>query len=61
MAMHFTDCNLVKEEDIVILAPTNKNVPHLYTLEALFVHALKPLINTQLKDDYQSRKLRILI
>ena len=39
----------------------NKSEPHLYTLEALFVRELKPFINTQLKDDYKSRKLRILI
>ena len=62
VAIHFSGCNLVvKEEDIVILASTNKSVPHLYTLEALFVRELKPFINTQLKDDFQSRKLRILI
>ena len=62
VAIHFAGCNLVvKEEDIVILASTNKSVPHLYTLEALFVWELKPFINTQLKDDFQSRKLRILI
>ena len=62
VAIHFAECNLVvKEEDIVILASTNKSVPHLYTLEALFVRELKPFINTQLKDDFQSRKLRILI
>ena len=32
VTVHFADCILmVKEEDIVILASTNKNVPHLYT------------------------------
>ena len=57
VAIHFAGCNLVvKEEDIVILASTNKSVPHLYTLEALFVRELKPFINTQLMDDFQSRK-----
>ena len=60
--MHFADCDLnLKEEDIVILGSTNKSEPHLYTLEALFVREQKPFVNTQLKDDYKSRKLRNLI
>ena len=58
--VHFADCNLiVKEKDIVILTSTNNSVTHLlYTLEALFVPELKLFINTQLKDDYKSRKQR---
>ena len=62
VAMHFADCGLImKKEDMVILASTNKSVTHLYILEALFVRELKPFINTQLKDDYKTRKLRVLI
>ena len=52
VAMHFAGCGLVvKEEDIVILASTKKSMPHLYTLEVLFVRELKYF--TQLKDDFQ--------
>jgi len=62
MAMHFADCEMImKEEDTVILASTNKSVTYLYILEALFVRELKPFINTQFKDDCKSIKLRILI
>ena len=52
VAIHFAGCNLVvKEEDIVVLASTKKRMPHLYTLEVLFVRELKYF--TQLKDDFQ--------
>ena len=41
VAMHFADCGLmIKEEDMVILASTNKT--NLYILKAFFVRELKP-------------------
>ena len=50
VVMHFADCGLMmKEEDMVILALTNKSVTHLYILEALFVRELKPkLVNNSI-------------
>ena len=46
MAIHFAGCNLVvKEEDIVVLASTKKRMPHLYTLEVLFVRELELVIS----------------
>ena len=61
VADHFSNCNLKVEMDSVeILASNNKSVSHLKTLEALYIREIKPFINTQLKDDYNSRKLRIV-
>ena len=49
----------LEKGDIEILASTNKSVTHLKTLEALYIREIKPILNTQLKEDYGSRTLRI--
>ena len=60
VANHFAECGVsVERENIEILASTIKSVSHLKTLEALYIRELKPFLNTQLKEDYGSRKLRI--
>ena len=60
VANHFAECNESVETDhIEILASTIKSVTHLKVLEALYIKEIKPFLNTQLKDDYGSRKLRI--
>ena len=60
VANHFTGCGVsVEKENIEILASTIKSVSHLKILEALYIRELKPFLNTQLKKDYSSRRLRI--
>ena len=60
VANHFAECNVSVETDhIEILASTIKSVTHLKVLKALYIKEIRPFLNTQLKDDYGSRKLRI--
>ena len=60
VANHFAECGVsVEKENIEILASTIKSVSHLKILEALYIRELKPFLNTQLKKDYSSRRLRI--
>ena len=60
VANHFAGCNVsLQKDNIEILASTNKGVSHLKTLEALYIREIRPFINTQLKEDYGSRTLRI--
>ena len=46
---------------IVILASTNKSLSHLKTLEALYILKFELFLNTRLNDDFNSRKLRIIM
>ena len=49
---HLSSCGIgVREEDVVVVASTNKSVSYLRTLEALYIRELKSFINTQCKHD----------
>ena len=55
---HLSRCNgSVKIDDVIILAASTRSISHLLTLEALFINAIKPSLNT--KDEYRSRALTI--
>lgn len=57
---HFRSCECeLSIENVKILTTTFKSVYHLMTLEALFIDAIKPGLNT--KDEFRSRALTIKI
>ena len=58
VGMHFKDCDReLTMENVEILCARSKSVVHLLTLEALFINAIKPNLNT--KDEFRSRTLVI--
>ena len=58
VGMHFKDCGReLTMENVEILCARSKSVVHLLTLEALFINAIKPNLNT--KDEFRSRTLVI--
>ena len=59
--MHFMRCckRTPEFEDLEILGSTIKGEVHLLTIEALFIRAIKPDLNT--KDEFKSRQLLIKI
>ena len=60
VANHFSGCNVAMDNNhIKILASTIKSIAHLKILEALYISEINPYLNTQLKEDHCSRKLRI--
>jgi len=57
---HFKACGCeVTMDNIKVLITTYKSVYYLMTLEALFIDAIKPKLNT--KDEFRSRALTIKI
>ena len=55
---HFSSCDVpLSLEDISILSSTIKSEEHLFTLEALYIKELSPVLNTQ--ETYRSRTLKI--
>ena len=59
MRKHVEQCNYpspITDENVSILAKSNISYK-LLTLEALFIHQMKPIINT--KDEYRSRTLTL--
>ena len=54
---HFDICIGAKLQtsDVRILAPSNRGMEQLLTLEALYIREIKPELNT--KDEYRNREL----
>lgn len=60
VAIHFCTCKTtVTMNDIKIFAAYYKSTCKLMTLKALFIHSIRPLLNT--KDEYKSCTLTIKI
>ena len=63
MKIHFHQCSAidntfpVNENDILFILDKANNVNKLLTLEALYIHEIKPRLNT--KDEYRSRTLTL--
>ena len=55
--IHFEKCQVVANSDLVQIIGRADCLPRLLTLEALFIHQMKPEINT--KDEYRSRALTL--
>ena len=55
--IHFEKCQVVANSDLVKIIGRAESLPRLLTLEALFIHQMKPEINT--KDEYRSRALTL--
>ena len=55
---HFESCNVDNTDgSILTILDRSNSLPHLLTLEALYINEIKPNLNT--KDEYRSRTLTL--